>query len=238
MAGKLKIIIFVALGLISFGASYFAFGFLRPAPEVAMAGAGASQLEGEAGQPGAQVPGTTAMGESTQPEIFTQSVSISMKERELDDLIRELNYKIDAHNTKDQEFTKREKQIQLAAENLKKQAREIEAIRTRLIAPDGPIAMAQQAKTRLEQTRVRIDRDEQVNVQKLAEQYDKMEATSAGEMLITMCKERKNDVVKILYFMATKKSAQVLSDMSDKTLAAELCGLLLEVQQQDTQNEG
>ncbi len=221
MAGKLKIIILVVLGLVSFGGSYFIFGYLRPEPVPV------SQLEGD--------PNQQAVGESV---IFTQPVSISLKERELDDLIRELNFKIDASNKKEQEFTEREKRIQLAAENLRKQAQEIEAIRTRLIAPDGPIALAEQARARLEQTRIRISRDEQVNVQKLAEQYDKMEASSASEMLITMCEERKNDVVKILYYMSARKSAQVFSEMSDKALAAQLCGLLLEVQQQETQNEG
>lgn len=225
MPGKLKIIILLVLGLVSFGASFFIFGYLRPEPVPV------SQLEGEAEQADAQE------SEIADAAIFTQPVSISLKERELDDLIKQLNFKIDACNKKEQQFAEREKRIQLSAENLTKQAHEMEAIRTRLIAPDGPIALAEEARARLERTRVRIDRDEQINVQKLAEQYDKMDAASASETLITMCKARKNDVVKILYYMSPKKSAQVIAEISDKTLAAELSGLLIEVHQ-ESQSEG
>ena len=42
MAGKLKIVILVVLGLVSFGASYFIFGYLRPEP------APVGQLDGDA----------------------------------------------------------------------------------------------------------------------------------------------------------------------------------------------
>ena len=103
MAVKLSIIILVSLGIVGFGASYFMSGWLRPqsAPAGQVEG-DPGQADGDSGQADAQETDIAA------PPVFAQPISISMKERELDDLIKELRFKIDASRKKEEEIGWRE----------------------------------------------------------------------------------------------------------------------------------
>ena len=158
-----------------------------------------------------------------------------MKENELQELIKELQLTIENYRKKNIELTKKEKRIQIASGTLEKQAQEMEALRTELISPQGPLARIREEKAELDKTRILIATTEQDNIKKLAKQYDKMDSASGSQMLAEMCNKREDDAVKILYYMSPRKSAQMLSEMSNQTLSAKLCGRLIKIQEQKTQ---
>lgn len=216
MTAKLKIIILVGIAVVGFGGSYLA-----------------SSLLGGKKQPATQPVGEQAKGLSDAfgPILASagQPITIGMRETELTALIREVRVKIDDYRKKEKKLEKREKRIRIAGKVLKQQAEELEALRVRLVSP---LTRIKDAIAELESTRIRIDKTEQSNIKRIAAICEKMDATSSSQMLTRMCKNnQEDDATKILYYMSERSAGKLLSEITDKTLAAKLVGKLQKIQE-------
>jgi flagellar motility protein MotE (MotC chaperone) len=217
MKGKLKIPLLCVLAAGSFAVSYLLTGRLGPPPA---APADANDAGGAAADL-FNVPGARQV----------TRVTASMKERELDALIKEVRLKIDTYKRKEAELTKRESRVAMAAAALDKQAEDLERLRLKLVAP---LARLREAKAALEQTRLRIGRQEQANLKRTAKIYDKMDAARASEILTNMCTDaQEQEAVKILRYMTDRAAAKLLGEMADRSLAARLCQHLKRVQEDE-----
>ena len=213
MSGKLKIIILAGIAVVGFGGSFLASSWL-----------------GDKKRPSTQPAGEQAKVESDEFGPITASViTTGMKETELTALIREVRLKISDCKKKQKELEKREKRIHIAGEVLKKQAEELEALRMQLVSP---LTRIKEAIAELESTRVRIGKTEQSNMKRIAAMCEKMDTTSSSQMLTGMCENnQEDDAVKILYYMSERSAGKLLSEITDKTLAAKLCGQLKRIQE-------
>ena len=215
MTGKLRIIVLAGIGIVGFGGAYLASSMFGDKQQTTTQPAGETkdQHEDSADLPG--VPG--------------QSISNAKREKELTELIREVRLKIRDCRKKTDELEKREKRVRIAGEMLKKQAEELEALRMKLVSP---LTRIREAIAELEGTRVRIVKTEQSNMKRIAKMCEKMDSASGSQMLIGMCKNnQEDDAVKILYYMSERSAGKLLSEITDKTLAAKLCGKLKKVQE-------
>lgn len=219
MRGKKRIIILAVLGVLSFAASYVVSGWLSGKK----AGPALQEPSRQAQQ------GLLEIGEIPTP-ASVQPVTISMKERELDRLAKELRLKISVCNAKQREMEKQQKRIQLAEELLAKHAKELETLRVQLVAP---LTRLREAKADLESTRVLIAKREKANLKHTAAIYEKMDTASGSEILAGMCKNKQeDDVVKILFYMSERAAAKLLAEIPDKDIAAGLCQKLKKIQEE------
>lgn len=210
MAGKLKIIILVAIALVSFGATYFVSSILNP-KEAPVAADSEAAEQGEGEQP---MRAAIAAG-------IVSPVTFKMKANALNELLKEARLKVDAYRAKQKLLDNREKRIEMAAETLKKQAQELDVARAQLIPA---LDIIRQAKTDLEATRTRIGKTEKANLKRISKMYNKMDAASAAETLTIMCRGgQEDDAIKIIRYMSEKKAAGLLVKMLDRKLAAKIC---------------
>ena len=216
MTGKLRIIVLAGIGIVGFGGAYLASSMFGTKPQTTTQPAGETedQSEDSAFLPGA-APG--------------QSISNAKRQKELTELIREVRLKIRDCRKKQDELEKREKRVRIAGEMLKKQAEELEALRMKLVSP---LTRIREAIAELEGTRVHIAKTEQSNMKRIAKMCEKMDSAGSSQMLIGMCNNnQEDDAVKILYYMSERSAGKLLSEITDKTLAAKLCGKLKKVQE-------
>ncbi|MCK4625571.1 MAG: hypothetical protein KAV00_09700 [Phycisphaerae bacterium] len=216
MTGKLRIIVLAGIGIVGFGGAYLASSMFGPKKQATTqpAGEAKDQPEDLADLPEA-MPG--------------QSISNAKREAELTGLIREVRLKIRDCRKKTDDLEKREKRVRIAGEMLKKQAEELEALRMQLVSP---LTRIREAIAELESTRVRIAKTEQSNMKRIATMCEKMDSANGSQMLIGMCQNnQEDDAVKILYYMSERSAGKLLAEITDKTLAAKLCGKLKKVQE-------
>ncbi len=214
MTGKLRIIVLAGIGIVGFGGAYFA-----------------SSMFGTKKQPTTQ-PADKAKdqtGDLASLPMSAQSVTVAMTKKELTELIREVRLKISDCRKKTDELEKREKRVRIAEGVLKKQAEELEALRIQLVSP---VTRIRETIAELGSTRVQIAKTEQSNMKRIATMCEKMDSTSSSQMITGMCKNnQEDDAVKILYYMSERSAGKLLSEITDKTLAAQLCGKLKKVQE-------
>lgn len=219
MTGKLKIIILVGIAVVGFGVSYLVSPWLAGEKTSATLPAG-EQAKDKTDEFGPIL--ASASG---------QTITLGMREAELTALIREVRLKIRDSKKKQKELEKREKRIHIAGEVLKKQAEELEALRIQLVSP---MTRIKETIAELESTRIRIDKTEQANMKRIATMCEKMDTTSSSQMLTRMCENnQEDDAVKILYYMSKRSAGKLLSEITDITLAAKLCGKLKKVQEKE-----
>ncbi len=217
MSGKMRIIILAAIAIVGFGVSYLASNWFggseKPVPQ-------------------------TASGQEQQADVFAQMVmpesagpiAIAKRENQLMGLIKEVRLKVSDYKKMNKELEKRERRIQMAGEALKKQAKELEALRMQLVLP---LTRMRETIAEMENTRIRIAKEENVNMKHIAQVCEKMDSTSSSQMLTGMCRNnQEDDAVKILYFMSKRSAGKLLSEITDKALAARLCGKLKKVHQE------
>jgi len=220
MTGKRRIIILAALAVVSFGLSFVVSSWMGgpSAPKSVLT----AQQDLSQYQQGAEL----ATAEGTPP----RRASIALAEKELADLIKEVRLRIDSCKKKEKDLEKREKRIRQAGEMLKQQAQELEALRMQLVAPLGNI---REAIAELENSRIRISEEEQANIKRIAAICEKMDPASGSEMLMGMCQNKQeDDAAKILRYMSERSAGKLLSEMSNKDLAARLCEKLKVLQEE------
>ncbi len=225
---KKLIIIMAAAGLVSF-AGMFVFAWLTKttsqvqSPEAKQETSAHQEANLKLTQPQVSAAGDIAIGGSKMKKAMT--------EKQLKDLVYEMREKIQEYNNKLQDLEVQEQRLQIAQDTLKKDIEELNNLRIELAST---VASLKSEQSKLLQGRVEIAKTEQKNLTLLAATYDKMDSTSAGQILTSMIKAPNNsldDAVKILYYMTERTKAKVLASVAetDPTIAAHFCQKLKQI---------
>lgn len=213
---KMKMIIILGvLAVVSFGVSYGVSTYLarKNAPVV---GTNAKPAEQESALP--------------QELLAAQAVSPSIREKQVEDVLRELQLRMDACKKREEELDQREKRIAMAQEMVKKEAENLENLQMQLKAP---LANLEKAQAELQKSRLAVAATEAVRLKKLSAMYEKMDPPVGWQKLDGMCQNKQeDDVAKILFYMSEKGAAKLVSEIPDKTLAARLCDKLKRIKEE------
>lgn len=167
--------------------------------------------------------GETVLGPDGKPVVLSPDAM------ELKGLIKEVRAKKDQYRLKKQKLEQLEAQIRIARAALAGEAQKLENLRVQLVAP---LDRLKQAKKDLEDTRIRIKAEELANLRATAGIYDKMSPEDSAPIFEEMCKnDQLTDAVWILRLMQARTAANVLGQISDKTVARKLMDGLKRVQQ-------
>jgi len=216
MLANKKLIILISLAVVGFAASFVASMFLGGAPRPA----GAQQRAQTARQTGSLMAQLAAGGLG----------EMRPRDKELEELVKELRQKIDLCRQKEIELQEEEKRIGMARRQLRDQAQELEALRIQLVAP---LARLKEAQVQMRRTRVLVTRQEQANLKKIAAKYEKMDSTAAAEIMTEMCANKQmDDPVKILFLMSDRSAGKVLAAMTDRKLAARMLAQMKRIEQE------
>lgn len=224
---KKLIIISAALGLVAFGAT-FGFSFMKSKKAALLA---AEQLAKEQA-----VNKPLSEEELIARALGSKSTSLALTEKQLEGLIQDLRDIIRDYNNKTKDLNATEERVEIAQSKLKKDIEELTDLRTELATTTAAL---RQEHEKLLQTRIVITQSEQLNLTKIAATYDKMNATGAADIFISMSKldtEKStgiNDVVKILYYMNDRTKAKILTELvnTEPKLAAMLSQELKRIQE-------
>ena len=231
-----KIIIIAAAGLVSFSGAFVLAWLTKPAP---------MPQSDESKQPAVTASDSTVGSVLPLPEEGMVSTADSaerraMTEKRLKSLVFEVREKIGEYNNKLQALDLQSQRLQVARSALQK---DIEALNNLQIELASTVASLKEQRDQLIKTRVDIKKEEEANLVSIAATYDKMEASSAGELLTNICKEKEqgtgidetgsglNDAVKILHYMTERTKAKVLAELvsTQPQLASVLCRKLKQV---------
>jgi len=215
MSGKRKIVVIVGAGAASFaGAMALAIFTAKPAPPVAKGDANAHQGEAVAA-------GETPQAEEGRPVP---------QQRQMEDLIRELQVRIAEYKQKEQSLAEREGRMAMTQDLLRKQSKDLENQLVRLLAQQASLSKEQE---KLDKGRLLIVQEEKANLKKTAAIYEKMDASNGGRILSGLVDNlQMDDAVRILHYMNERAAAKILAEITDKTLAARLTEMLKKVREE------
>jgi len=212
-----KLIILIVLAAVGFAASFVVSMFIGGAPQPANAQPQAPQPSQRTGLLLAQL-AAGGLGE------------MRPREKELDELVKELRQRMDLCRQKEIELQQEEKRMDMARRQLRRQAQELETLRIQLVAP---LARLKEAQAEMRRTRVLLGKQEQANLKKMAARYEKMKSEAAAEIMTEMCRNNQvDDPVKILFLMSERSAAKVLAAMTDRKLAARLLERMKRIEQE------
>jgi septal ring factor EnvC (AmiA/AmiB activator) len=150
--------------------------------------------------------------------LFTEGGSIkrNLSEVQLKSLIFEVRSNIKAYKTKLADVQLREQRLQIAQDMLREDITELSELRVELASA---VTTLRDERDKLEKSLVEIEANEIANLQLISAFYDKMDATSAGKILLNMSQNQSgsssDDAVKILYFMTERVKADVLASIAE-----------------------
>ncbi len=211
---KLRLIVIGGLALVSFaGAFVVALTTGGPEPEEVRLG------------PNGEKP-----GEILAATGISQLERLSPKEHQLDRLIKEMRQEIKSYETRKRELVLLEKRTQLAEENLRRQAQELENLRVEIASALAPL---KEERAKLVRERVRISREERQNLQRVASVYSKMSSDAAAATLTQMMSDgQEKDAVRILHFMDERSAGKILAEFEDKTTAAKISEMMKRIREE------
>lgn len=224
MSKKLLIIITAAAGLSSFGGMFALAWFTKPTPQVQ--GPETAQAR-EAGlkltQPQMPLGGAIAQLDGKMKKAMT--------ERQLKSLVYEVREKIQEYDRKLHDLEVWEQRLRTAQDTSKKDAEELNNLRIELAST---ITILKSERDKLQKSRLEIAQTEQKNLISIALAYDKMDATSAGQILTNISQAKDataDDAVKILYYMSDRTKAKVLASIAETEPAtsADFCRKLKDI---------
>ena len=232
---KKHIIIAIAGGLLSFAGVFgvvFLFGGSKqptpattPPQQQAAAGTAQQKYDFESTSTGVQF--------ADEPETMK-----GLSEKQLKSLIHEVREKIRVYEGKMKELELREERLAVTQETLKKDIDELNRLRVELASL---VSNLKEQRSRLMETKAQISQNEKSNLAAIAATYDKMDPTSASQIISSMCEKQMetgriqggtiDDAVKILFYMTERTKAKLLAEMVTKEpkLAAVLCQRLKEI---------
>ncbi len=214
MFGKRKILVIGIAGAASF-AAMMAFSMLGGKPSPTR---------------GADANGRRAGAGETLETAEVDTSRFTPKERQLDELIRQVQGKMVECQQREEALTEREGRIALTQDLLKKQTKDLDNQLVTLLARQAGLSQEQE---KLEKSRIRIAQEEKANLKKTAQIYEKMDAASGGRILLGLCEGQQiDDAVKILYYMGDRSAAKLLAEINDKALAAQLTELLKRIREE------
>jgi hypothetical protein len=234
---KKLIIITAAAGLVSF-AGAFIFGWLtKPSPvsrpdELSQPTVVGAEAEPELPQLEADTMDTVVAASETAKE--------ALAEKQLKSLVYEVREKKREYDNKLQSLEVREQRLQLVQDVLKEDIEDLSNLRIELASI---IAALKEERENLLKGRIQIADAEKANLVTIAAAYDKMEVTSAGKILNSMCMGQMQDgrvdsggssfdeAVKILHYMTERTKAKLLAELatSEPKLAATLSQRLKQI---------
>ncbi len=227
---KKLIIMIAAAGLISFAGAFAFAWFTKSAPvsqsdELNKATVAASDSIDKPWLPQPEA-GTMSPTDSTMRKAMT--------EKRLKNLVFEIREKIREYDNKLQALDLQAQRLQITRDTLKE---DIENLNNLQIELASTVAGLKEQRNKLLKTRVDITKEEKANLVSIAAFYDKMDAQSAGKILLNMCTKQiktadvgevdsgLNDAIKILHYMTERTKAKVLAELvtSEPQLASLLC---------------
>ena len=225
---KLQIIIFAAAGLLSF-AAVFTVSFMIKRnqvvlPDVSMEVAMDEEDDGMFGEPDFTV-------SSGSGEVESYSLSKSMTEKQLKSLIYDIREKVKETKFTEKRLEIQEERIQTLREVMQDDIERLEKLRLELTTVISSLA---EQEHRLEQTVLKISEIEKTNMQKLAGRYDKMSASMASNILVSMAKNNQmSDAVMIMHYMSERTSGKLLGEIGKikPELAASISQMLKKVKE-------
>ncbi|MFO8014498.1 MAG: hypothetical protein R6X20_14465 [Phycisphaerae bacterium] len=204
---KFAILILMGLGAATFGASYGVSLWL---------GTGAGTATAEVAQKIAEERSEKAT-ETEAPKMATAHLG----EKHLMALVQQVRGKLDQCRLREKDLAAHQRRLQVAREDLRKEAQHLETLRARLAAA---AARLKESRAALEASRLAVQADEQRNLKHTAEIYDVMDAEAAARIIENMCKNQQHDdAAKILHFMKERSVGKLLAAISDPNLVADLC---------------
>lgn len=223
MSKKKLIIILAPLALVSLVGSYFVAGLLgvgqAPPPD-----------PGGASEPAAEDASRGGAGEGA-PQVVLRP-----NEQLLQQLITELKAKTRQRDAELAALAEQRERLELARKNLGERVAALKELRTEMTTAHGSLREKYQ---QLQSWLVRIDAVERRNLKRLATVYDRMDSGASSEIVAQWCQTgRVDDAVKLLYFMGDRQAANLLAEMSDRSLAARLTERLKRVQDEGEQARG
>jgi len=235
---KKLVLIAAAAGVLSFGSAFVAGWFTQPA--AVMGSVDPNQAAAAGSLPSGSLPQPHVLGPTAaSPE--DNSSTRAMTEQQLKELIYEVREKIQEYNQKLQALEQERERLRIAQQTLKKDVETLNNLRVDLAAT---VASVKNERDMLARVKIEVEQTERANLVAIAAAYDKMDATSASEILSTMAlgqtknggsnrSANLNDAVKILHFMQDRTKAKVLAELvnAEPTLAAMLCQKLKQVQE-------
>ena len=225
---KLQIIIFAAAGLLSF-AAVFTVSFMIKRnqvvlPDVSMEVAMDEEDDGMFGEPDFTV-------SSGSGEVESYSLSKSMTEKQLKSLIYDIREKVKETKFTEKRLEIQEERIQTLREVMQDDIERLEKLRLELTTVISSLAEQEHS---LEQTVIKISEIEKTNMQKLAGRYDKMSASMASNILVSMAKNNQmSDAVMIMHYMSERTSGKLLGEIGKikPELAASISQMLKKVKE-------
>jgi len=205
------ILIPVLLGGLSFGVSYLMFK---------------SDKGSQVAETQPTTSPTAGLGElPTDREHYQENIGHA--EANFDDLARQVRAKQAQLDQKETQLKQDELRLASESERLKQEVAKLESVQMQTLEA---LRQVNEAKAKLDASRLVIAREEKVNLKLLAAKYNAMPTAQAGEILISMCRSGKDEmVVRILYLMSDRSSGKILSEMPDRAMAGRLTEMLSRV---------
>ena len=217
---KKLIIITAAAGLVSFSGAFVLGWLTKPSPP---------SRPDESDQP-------TLVGVETVPELPQPRAGMigavgtasdgekkAMTEKQLKNLIFEVREKVQEYNDKLQSFEVREQRLQMAQDTLKEDIKNLNNLRIELTSI---VANLKDERDKLLKSRLEVAQTEKDNLVLTAATFDKMDASSAGKILVSLCTSQTqpdkvdsqssgfDEAVKILYYMTERTKAKLLAEVT------------------------
>ncbi len=222
---KKLIVIIAGSGLISFAAAFVIAWLTQQAPSSPPGQSAQAKQQTELNLPTSEADET-----STQTRDFS-TTGRAMTEKQLKDLVYDVRLKMQEYDNKLQSLKLREQRLQTAQQTLRE---DIESLNNLRIELASAVAILKNERDKLEKSRTEVAQNEKRNLVSIAATYDKMDATSAGKILSSMCSGQLQkgihtdvdnnieDAVKILYYMTERTKAKLLAELvnSEPSLAA------------------
>ena len=217
---KKLIIITAAAGLASF-AGAFVLAWRTEPPSVSGTD--------ESAQP--TVAAVETVPELPQPEVSVIGIvgtasdreKKTMTEKQLKNLVFEVREKMQKYNDKLQNLEVWEQRLQRAQDTLKEDIKNLNNLRVELTLI---VTSLKDERNKLLKSRLEVVQTEKDNLVLIAAAYDKMDASSAGKILISMCTSQTqpdkvdsqgsgfDEAVKILYYMTERTKAKLLAEIT------------------------
>ncbi len=222
---KKQIIITAAAGLVTF-AGFFVFSWLTASAPAQGEIDSSNEQALLARQDELQLP----LAESGSAVRATGSKAAdTMTERQLKDLVADVREKMQEYDRRLQGLELRKQRLKTAHNMIKDDLEELNNLRIELAST---VTAIKDEQAKLKARLIEVDKVEKDNLVTIAATYDKMDAATAGKILIDMVKMESSsgatgfeDAVKILHYMGERSRGKLLVELasSESRLAATFC---------------
>ena len=217
---KKLIIIPASAGLVSFAGAFAVGWFTAPSPS------------GDPGEPiQSEIVSVSTVPEMPHPVSGTAGVMGSasdsekkvMTEKQLKNLVFEVREKVQEYDDKLQNLTVREQRLQRTQDTLKEDIQNLNNLRIELATI---VVDIKSERDKLLKTRLEVTQTEKGNLVLIAATYDKMDASSASKIMVSLCTSQTqpgkidsqsrgfDEAVKILYYMTERTTAKLLAELT------------------------